>query len=368
MIARFTPTLGIMKKFFVAFVLLGFATTAFGQTKEEQLRIATRLVRPFVYEQQGELTGFSVELWQEIARQMNIRYEFVVKATVRELLDAVKTKDAALGVSAISITAEREIDFDFSQPMFDAGLQILIPAEASRGALIGAILTNLLSTTVLLYVLGVAVILLLMAHLVWFFERRNPTGMLARREYFPGIFEACWWAAATLATQADQMPRAAMARIVAVVWMFMSVVFIAYFTAAVTSSLTVQQLRGDINGPDDLPGKRVASIKGSTSAEYLRQHDVEPVEFTEMEQAYQALQARSVDAVVYDAPVLLYYAAHEGKGRVQTAGTLFRRENYGIVFPSNSRYRKPVNEALLKLKENGIYDRLYAKWFGGNGS
>jgi polar amino acid transport system substrate-binding protein len=87
-----------------------------------------------------------------------------------------------------------------------------------------------------------------------------------------------------------------------------------------------------------------------------------------MEQAYQALQARSVDAVVYDAPVLLYYAAHEGKGRVQTAGTLFRRENYGIVFPSNSRYRKPVNEALLKLKENGIYDRLYAKWFGGNGS
>jgi polar amino acid transport system substrate-binding protein len=357
-----------LRKLLIVSLLLCCAAPAFGQPKEEKLRIATRLVRPFVYEQQGQLTGFSVELWQEIARQMNARYEFVVKPTVRDLLEAVKSKEAALGIAAISITAEREVDFDFSQPMFDAGLQILIPAEGSRGGLVEAIVANLLSTTVLLYVLGVALILLLMAHLVWIFERRNPTGMLTHREYFPGIFEACWWAASTLATQADQMPRAAMARIIAVAWMFMSVVFIAYFTAAVTSSLTVQQLRGDINGPEDLPGKRVASIKGSTSAEYLRQHSVEPVEFTRMEEAYQALLDRSVDAVVYDAPVLLYYAAHGGKGKVQTTGTLFRRENYGIVFPSNSRYRKPVNEALLKLKENGIYDRLYAKWFGGNGS
>jgi polar amino acid transport system substrate-binding protein len=92
------------------------------------------------------------------------------------------------------------------------------------------------------------------------------------------------------------------------------------------------------------------------------------VEFTKMEEAYQALQDGQVDAVVYDAPVLLFYAAHEGKGKVQTAGAIFRKENYGIVFPSNSPYRKPVNEALLKLKENGTYDQLYTKWFGGNGS
>jgi len=221
---------------------------------------------------------------------------------------------------------------------------------------------------VLLYVLAVALILFLMAHLVWWFERRNPTGMLTHRSYFPGIFEACWWAASTLATQADQMPRAAMARIIAVVWMFMSVVFIAYFTAAVTSSLTVQQLRGDINGPEDLPGKRVGSIHGSTSVEYLRQRNLEPIEFARIEEAYQALENHQIDAVVYDTPILLYYTAHDGKGKAQTVGAMFRKENYGIVFPSNSPLRKRVNEALLKLKENGAYDQLYTKWFGGAGS
>jgi polar amino acid transport system substrate-binding protein len=354
-----------MKKLILVFLLLPFAASALAQSKAEKLRVATRLLRPFVYEQQGQLTGFSVELWQEVARQMNAQSEFVVKPTVKELLDAVKSQDVALGIAAISITADRELELDFSQPMFDAGLQILIPVQGGRGVLVDAIITNLFSTTVLLYVLAVALILFLMAHLVWFFERRNSTGMLTHRTYFPGIFEACWWAASTLATQADQMPRAAMARIIAVAWMFMSVVFIAYFTAAVTSSLTLQQLRGDINGPDDLPGKKVASIKGSTSAEFLRQRSVEPLEFTKIEEAYQALQDGQADAIVYDAPVLLFYAAHEGKGKVQTVGSIFRKENYGIVFPDKSPLRKRVNEALLKLKENGVYDQLYTKWFGG---
>jgi polar amino acid transport system substrate-binding protein len=334
----------------------------------EHFYVATRLVKPFVFEQNGKLSGFSIELWQEIAGQMNVKPEFVVKATVKDLLDAVKSKQAVLGIAAISITAEREVDLDFSQPMFDAGLQILVPAQASRANVVSALISGVFSAAVLPTLGVVLLIILIPAHLVWWFERRNPTGMLAHREYFPGIFEACWWAASTLATQADQMPRAALARVVAVLWMFTSVVFIAYFTAAVTSNLTLQQLRGDINGPEDLPGKRIATVRGSTSAEYLRQHNADIQEYGNVEETYQALQRKEAEAVVYDAPVLLYYASHEGNGKFQVVGPIFRKESYGIVFPSESPYRKPVNEALLKLKENGTYDQLYKKWFGGSGS
>jgi polar amino acid transport system substrate-binding protein len=192
--------------------------------------------------------------------------------------------------------------------------------------------------------------------------------MLTEKSYFPGIFEVCWWAASTRATQADQRPRAAVARLVAVFWMFASVVFIAYFTAAVTSNLTLQQLRSDINDAKDLPGKRVASVQGSTASEYLRQQSIEARDYTKIEDAYPALQDGQLDAVVYDAPVLLYFASHEGKGRFQTVGAIFRKENYGIAFPDKSPLRKRVNEALLKLKENGTYESLYVKWFGGTGS
>ena len=70
-----------------------------------------------------------------------------------------------------------------------------------------------------------------------------------------------------------------------------------------------------------------------------------------------------MDAVVFDAPVLLFYAAREGKGRVQLVGPTFRKEDYGIAFPRNSPLRKQVNVALLALREDGTYQRLYDKWF-----
>ena len=355
-----------MKRFIAALFLCLFAPYSTAQAQPQSVRVATRLVKPFVFEDKGQLTGFSVDLWQEIANQLNVKSEFVVKPSVRDLLASVNGQEANLGIAAISITAERELKWDFSQPMFDAGLQIMVVAQAGESSLIGSIVAGIFTRDFLLMIGMVIVLIAIPAHIVWLLERRPSGGLLTKRSYFPGIFEAAWWAAATLATQADQMPKSASARFAAVVWMFSSVVFIAYFTASVTSNLTLQHLRGDIRGPEDLPGKTVASVKGSTSVEYLRQHNADVVEFDKVEEVYQALQSGRVSAVVYDAPVLLHYASHEGKGKVQTVGAIFRKENYGIVFPDKSPLRKPVNEALLKLKENGTYDKLYSKWFGGS--
>lgn len=357
-------TMGLMAILFICLA----PTVALSQPTDHKFRVATRIIKPFVFEENHALTGFSIELWQEISGQLNAKSEFVMKATVKDLLEATRSKEADLAIAAISITAEREIDWDFSQPMFDAGLQIMTPAQGTSSGLFTGITGGVFSSTVLPFLGLVLLMLLVPAHLVWFFEQKHSTGMLTHRSYFPGIFEACWWAASTLATQADQMPRAALARIVAVIWMFTSVVFIAYFTAAVTSALTLQQLRGDINGPEDLPGKRIATVKGSTSMDYLRSRNIEATEFANIEEVLRVLRQGSVDAVVYDAPVLLYYASHQGKGKMQVVGNIFRKESYGILFPSNSPHRKPVNEALLKIRENGTYDRLYQKWFGSNSS
>ena len=354
-----------MRRLAGALVLLLVAAPGAAQAPTPTVRVATRVVRPFVFEDGGELKGFSIDLWQEIGSRLHVKSEFLVRATVQDLLRSVKTKEADLGIAAISITSEREQEFDLSQPMFDAGLQILTPMKERSGGRFAAILASFLSSAALPIFGIVVLIIIVIAHLVWAFERRHPSGVLTHRSYYPGILEAGWWAASTLATQADQMPRTALARIVAVIWMFASVVFIAYFTASVTSSLTLQQLRSDINGPDDLPGKRVATVVGSTSAEYLKQHHINATEVANADDAFEALRHDQADAVVYDAPILLFYASHDGSGKVQPVGSIFHRESYGIVFPTDSHYRKRVNEVLLNLKEDGTYDRLYQKWFGG---
>ncbi len=344
-------------------ILLLFPSAVEAQAPNRALRVATRIIPPFVFEEEGKLTGFSIDLWRSIADEIKVKSEFFITPTVKDLLSAVESGKGDLGVAAISVTAERSKQFDFSQPMFDSGLQILVRAQPGGGGFLASMLAFVFSYAVLPLIGFVLLAILVPAHLVWWSERRHSRGMIESKSYFPGIFEACWWALSTLATQADQMPKSAVGRIIAVFWMFTSVIFVAYFTANVTASLTVQQLQGDINGPEDLPGKQVATTTGSTSAMYLHQQNSQVLEFPKIEQTYEALLKGEADAIVFDSPVLLYYAAHEGKGRVSVVGPVFRKESYGIVFPPNSPYRKPVDNALLTLKENGTYQRLYDKWF-----
>ena len=70
-----------------------------------------------------------------------------------------------------------------------------------------------------------------------------------------------------------------------------------------------------------------------------------------------------MDAVVFDAPILLYYAAHDGKGKVQVVGSIFRKESYAIALPNGSPYRKSISKAILLLQEKGTYQEIYDKWF-----
>jgi polar amino acid transport system substrate-binding protein len=326
------------------------------------IKIVTRLVTPFVTEENGELGGFSIELWNNIAQELGVKSDFKKADNVTELLNAIKSKQADIGISAISVTSQREQDFDFSQPIFDSGLQILVRNQGHQSSI--ARLVDSLFTPAFFQLLGIMLLIILIpAHIIWLVERNHKGGFLENSAYFPGIFKACWWAAGTLATQAEEMPKSPWGRVMAVIWMFISVVFIAYFTATVTTSLTMDQLQSNIKSPQDLPGKRVATIIGSTSANYLSQHQIEAREFKQVNEIFAALNNNDVDAVVFDAPILLYYAAHDGKGKVQVVGNIFRKESYAIALPTGSPYRKPINNALLSLQEKGTYQEIYDKWF-----
>lgn len=330
-----------------------------------EIRVATRLVRPLVIQDKEGLTGFSIELWNELAKRLKLKTNYEIDGNVKTLLESVRDKKTDLGISAISITSEREASFDFSQPILNAGLLILVPGKAGgdgENPLRG--LLRLLFSPIILVWLGIALVLIILpAHVLWFLERKDKNGIIPTEKYFPGIFHALWWAAGTLATQADEMPRNWLARIMATLWMFTSVVFVAYYTAQLTASLTVEQIHGGIAGPDDLPGKVVATTRGSTAAKHLAELNASVKEFDTIDLAYAALLENSVEAVVFDAPVLLFYAKNEGSGRVRTVGPVFHREDYGIVFPEHSPLRKKVDRALLTMREDGTYQQIYDKWF-----
>ncbi|MCX7314063.1 MAG: transporter substrate-binding domain-containing protein [Hyphomicrobiales bacterium] len=343
----------------------GLTPPAGAQTAPQEIKVATRVLPPMVVQQGDTLTGFSIDLWNAISEKLNLKTSYQTAPDVRSLLDQVRTGNAEVGIAAISITAAREAEFDFSQPMLNAGLQIMVRGKAKDGDAnpLWDLLSLLFSPTILVW-LGIAFLLVLVpAHLVWLLERHHPSGIIPTPNYIPGIFYALFWASSTLATQGEQMPRHWLARVIAILWMFTGVVFVAFYTAQLAATLTVQQIQGGINGPDDLQGKHVATTRGSTAAAALRELRAQVEEVSRIDDAYTALIDKQVDAVVFDSPVLLYYAANTGKGQVHLIGTPFRKEDYGIVFQPNNPLRKRVNNALLALREDGTYQKIHDKWF-----
>ncbi len=328
------------------------------------VRVATKPIEPFVIKQGDQWTGFSIELWDEIARRMQTPYEWVGVNTVTEQLDAVEKGQVDVAMAGISMTAEREKKVDFSHPYFDAGLQILV-AENARPSVI-QYLTQVFTPSLLALLATVIVFSLVMAHIIWLVERgHNPD---FPHGYFRGVAEGLWWLYMVIATgeypdteHSNQIKRA-----LTVAWWLLGVALVAQLTGTIASNLTVQQLTSDINGPGDLPGRRVATVEGSTAAQYLITQGLSYVGVTRIEEAYGMLKDGSVQAVVYDAPVLQYYAGRKARGQFQVVGPIFKPEKYGIALAPGSPLRKPINEALLSIYQDGTYEALYSKWFGAS--
>ena len=329
--------------------------------------VITRILPPFVLKEDDKYKGFSVELWQAIATQIKATSHFIDKGNIKEILAGIRSSEGQVAIAAISITSQREQEFDFSQPMFESGLQIMVRGENSGGFSIWQV-WNILSTGAMPFLLGLmAALIIVPAHMVWYAERRGESHFISQ-SYFPGIWQAAWWSIGAVAGQQPDSPASKWGRILAAFAILVSMVFMSYFQATITSALTIQTLKGDINGPEDLAGRKVGTTTGSTAALYLKTLDVTATEFSKITEAFTALENKQLDAVVFDSPVLLYYAATQGRNKVQIVGPMLKKENYGILFPRGSALRKPVNEALLILRENGTYDSLYTKWFSATQS
>jgi polar amino acid transport system substrate-binding protein len=213
--------------------------------------------------------------------------------------------------------------------------------------------------------LGVALfIVIIPAHVIWLLDRGNQDGTSPDKRYFPGIFHTLIWATTALVSQVQTLPGQWLARIVGLLWMFAGIVFIALYTAELTATLTVEQFRSSINGPGDLPGKKVAALAKSTAINYLHGINATAVEFTTPDAAYQALLDGKVDAVLGAAPPLRYYAAHGGAGLVSVVGPEFNRNSVGFLFPLGDPLRRRVSSVIVALHEDGTYEKIYRKWFG----
>jgi len=106
----------------VASIGLGVGPSS-GQAAVRALAVVTP---PFVVEQGDHLTGFSIDLWNEIADRLKLETEYKVLPGVQGYYPAMKSKSADMVVSGVFYTKERDMEFDFAFPILESGLQLMV--------------------------------------------------------------------------------------------------------------------------------------------------------------------------------------------------------------------------------------------------
>lgn len=132
-----------------------------------------------------------------------------------------------------------------------------------------------------------------------------------------------------------------------------------YFIAG--QDLLIRADDTSITGPDTLTGKNLCSVKGSTSAQKVKDKypTVNLREFSTYSECMAALTSKGVDALTTDDTILAGYAGQEQyKGKVKVVGKTFSQERYGIgIKKGDAALCKKINDALVEMVKDGSWQK-----------
>lgn len=295
-----------------------------------------------------------------IAKELGRDITFQPQDTFGGMLDQVKATEVDGAIANISITAAREREIDFSQPIFESGLQILLPLESGTLQRISSVLTR----EILVLALVALGVLFGGGLLMWLFERRHQPYF--DRPMRDAMFPSFWWALNLVVNGGfeERMPMSRAGRLFAVTLVVASLFIVSIFVATITAAVTVNALQESVDSINDLEGRRVATVQGSTSADFLAERQIQAMGYDDPVQMLEAFEQGEADAVVFDGPILAYYVQRNNRGNMRLIDRVYRPENYGIALPSGSTMREDINRTLLRLREDGTYEDLIDRWFG----
>jgi len=329
--------------------------------QEQPLDFMTIERPPFsMRDENGEWTGFSIELMQAIAPELGRELRFTEADVFPDMIGAVQAGRVDGAVANISITSAREETLDFSQPIFESGLQIMLPADDTGSSLISAIATR----DIALFLLSAFGLLFLAGMLMWVFERNRQ--LYFRRPLRDALFPAFWWALNLVVNGGfeERMPQSRFGRFFAVLLVVSSLFVVSVFVAQITATLTVAAISENVDSLNDLEDRRTATTAGSTGEALLELRDIPHESYASFEALLRDFENGAVEAVLFDGPLLNWYLMKDGKGKGRLVNRVFKRENYGIALPTGSALTEDINRALLALRESGKHDDIARRYFG----
>ncbi|MFD1215125.1 MULTISPECIES: transporter substrate-binding domain-containing protein [Microbulbifer] len=333
-----------------------------GASEVRTVQVGLYLSPPFVMEEGEVYTGMAIDLWQEIARERNLKSIYRVYSDLPSLMGDTEQGKIDVAVTNLTVTEDRALKVDFTQPWFDAGLRVMVSTNQKTN--IGDIFHGLHRSGLLTGYLWLIAVIFAATLLFTLFDRRFDAEFPSR--WRDGLAES-FYSVMSIVTS-GRVERKNLfgwvGRIWGGLWLVCGVAVVSYITASITSVMTSLALTSQVNGLQDLPGKTVGVLAGSTAQESMVRHAIKTREFKDIEQAVSGLRSGEVQALVADAPVLAYFTFQNPGLGVRLVGKLFEPDKYAFALPRGSDLTRPISIEVIAAYESRLIFNLKEKYFG----
>ena len=89
--------------------------------------------------------------------------------------------------------------------------------------------------------------------------------------------------------------------------------------------------------------------------------------FRSIQEGLEALSNNQINAFVADEAILKYLVKTDYPAQLKVLGETFNHYYVGMVMPTNSPLREPVNRALLNIMAKEKWDRVLVRHLGSGG-
>ena len=361
-----------------------FVACLVATSPEQHYRVGVAHFPPMIVvnSKTGAIGGSDYEMFELLASDPDIAlnksdYEYVVASSFGALMSMVEAGEVDIAIDGISITHDRLQKLHFTQPYKNSGQRIMIPyaGEIRLWSHITTYVGQFFRLEILFAFVAFLINCFVWGILIYFaeriFSRRRLSSSDDTTKLEPNIRTIedgtlAAYDAGTTIGYGRFFPVTRIGQIVGAAAFFCGAIVVGNVISTLTTDKIVNRLEGEINGPDDLKGKIVAVVDGTTSERLINEYN--PSQVLECDDFYKAvveMRLGNAEAVMADDPVVLNYVK-ENPTHGSVVGSKFHPEDYGIAFRADvgGDLVKKFSIAIARLRESGKLALIEKQWYG----
>ena len=348
----------------VFFLILLTVLPAFAEEAAPKLKVGVFDRPPLAMKDgDGHWRGLSVDLWESVAGQLGLAYEYV-EVPLDELIAKLERGEVDVALGEIGVSSERERVVDFTQPYLVTTAAVAMDRTSSFAGL-KQIFAGISSQGLVLVIEIMMGLLLVFSFVLWLVERAVHQSHFGGKPIH-GFGSALWFAAVTMTTvgYGDKTPQTLVGRGLAFIWMFLGIVLVSAFTGSVASSITMAELNRSIGSVHDLARFRNGVVTGSLAEDTLKRAGIAVQSYPTVEGGIVALGAREITAFIANDAALRFVVRRDAPETVRIATFPAMHVTFAMACRPHFPLLQEVNVAIIDTVNAPDWQRQVDRWLG----